>query len=151
MHGPDIIAVSHATGRPPLEVARAFFLLGERLEIDWLEGQLEALAVGTRWQRWAQQSTEDELFAIRRQLCEDVLAEAGELPIDEAVDVFLASREDSVARVQRFMRRLAMEGVSDLSQLTVALRQLRFGVGPGMHSRADRNAAHFGCGIKLSK
>ena len=28
-------------------------------------------------------------------------------------------------RVQRFMRRLAMEGVTDLSQLTVALRQLR--------------------------
>ena len=125
VHGPDIIAVSHATGRPPLEVARAFFLLGERLEIDWLEGQLEALAAGTRWQRWAQQSTEDELFAIRRQLCEDVIAGAGGMPIDEAVEAFLARRAEAVERVQRFMRSLAMEGVSDLSQLTVALRQLR--------------------------
>ena len=125
VHGPDIIAVSHATGRPPLEVARAFFLLGERLEIDWLEGQLEALAAGTRWQRWAQQSTEDELFAIRRQLCEDVIAGAGGMPIDEAVEAFLTRRAEAVERVQRFMRSLAMEGVSDLSQLTVALRQLR--------------------------
>ena len=107
-------------------MARAFFLLGERLEIDWLEGQLEALAVGTRWQRWAQQSTEDELFAIRRQLCEDVLAEAGELPDRRGGRRRSSrSREDSVARVQRFMRSLAMEGVSDLAQLTVALRQLR--------------------------
>jgi glutamate dehydrogenase len=125
VHGPDIIAVSHATGRPPLEVARGFFLLGERLEIDWLEAQLEALPAGTRWQRWAQQSTEDELFAIRRQLCEDVLAEAQGGPIDEALERFLASREDATARVQRFLRALAMEGVTDLSQLTVALRQLR--------------------------
>ena len=63
MHGPDIIAVAHATGRPPLEVARGFFLLGERLEIDWLESQLEAAPAGTRWQRWALQSMEDDLFA----------------------------------------------------------------------------------------
>ena len=55
--------MSHATGRSPLEVARGFFLLGEALELDWLENQLEQLTPGTRWQRWAQQSTEDDLFA----------------------------------------------------------------------------------------
>jgi glutamate dehydrogenase len=125
VHGPDIIAVSHGTGRPPLEVARGFFLLGERLQIDWLEAQLESLPAGTRWQRWAQQSTEDELFAVRRQLCEDVLAEAGEGPIDAAVEAFLEARAEVAERIQRFMRGLAMEGVSDLSQLTVALRQVR--------------------------
>ena len=76
VHGPDIIAVSHATGRGVLEVARGFFLLGERLEIDWLENQLEALPAGTRWQRWAQQSMEDDLFAVRRELCEEAIAMA---------------------------------------------------------------------------
>jgi glutamate dehydrogenase len=106
-------------------VARGFFLLGERLQIDWLEAQLESLPAGTRWQRWAQQSTEDELFAVRRQLCEDVLAEAGEDPIDAAVEAFLEARAEVAERIQRFMRGLAMEGVSDLSQLTVALRQVR--------------------------
>jgi len=125
VHAPDIIAVSHATGRSPLEVARGFFLLGEALEIDWLEHQLEALAVGTRWQRWARQSCEDELFAIRRQLAEKVLEEAGGAPIDEAVTAFLTARADPVGRLERFMRSLAAEGVSDLSQLTVALRQVR--------------------------
>jgi glutamate dehydrogenase len=125
VHGPDIIAVSHATGRPPLEVARGFFLLGERIGIDWLEQQLESLPVSTRWRRWAQQSTEDDLFTVRRQLCERVLEQAGGSPIDEAVESFLASRAEQVARVERFMRGLGMEGVSDLSQVTVALRQIR--------------------------
>ncbi|MEA2556212.1 MAG: glutamate dehydrogenase [Actinomycetota bacterium] len=125
VHGPDIIAVSHATGRSPLEVASGFFLLGEALEIDWLEHQLELLAVGTRWQRWARQSCEDELFAVRRQLAEKVLEEAGGAPIEEAVAGFLQTRAEPVARLQRFMRSLATEGVSDLAQLTVALRQVR--------------------------
>jgi len=125
VHGPDIIAVSYATGRAPLEVARGFFLLGERLEIDWLENQLEALPVATRWQRWAQQSLEDDLFAVRRQLAETVLEEAGGAPIDEAVEMFLTARSEPVARLQRFMRSLAVEGVTDIAQLTVALRQIR--------------------------
>ena len=129
VHGPDIIAVAHATGRSVLEVARGFFLLGERLEIDWLESQLETMSVGTRWQRWAQQSMEDDLFNLRRQLAEVALAECGPLPIDEAVEKFLESRAEPLGRLQRFMRGLAVDGMSDLAQLTVALRQIRALVG----------------------
>ena len=125
VHGPDIIAVAHVTGRSVLEVARGFFLLGERLEIDWLEQRLDEMAVGTRWQRWAKQSMEDDLITVRRQMVEKVLEEAGGMPIDEAVESFLLYRADAFARLQRFMRGLAMEGVTDLAQPTVALRQIR--------------------------
>jgi glutamate dehydrogenase len=129
VHGPDIITVARATGRGILEVARGFFLLGERLEIDWLEQRLVDQPAKTRWQRWAVRSMEDDLFTIRRQIIERVLEEAGGRPIDEAVDVFLEDRAAVYGRLQRFMRSLAMEGVTDLSQLTVALRQLRALVG----------------------
>ena len=125
VHGPDIIAVSVATGRSVLEVARGFFLLGERLELDWLEAQLEQISVASRWQRWAQQSLEDELFAERRLLCESVLREASGAPIDEAVVSYLERHAEAAARLQRFMRGLVVEGVTDLAQLTVALRQIR--------------------------
>ena len=125
VHGPDIISVSRATGRPVLEVARGFFLLGERLEIDWLEQRLDEQPAKTRWQRWAVHSMEDDLYTIRREIIETILEQAGGRPIDEAVDVFLEDKSAAYGRVQRFMRGLAMEGVTDLSQLTVALRQLR--------------------------
>jgi glutamate dehydrogenase len=125
VHGPDIITVAHVTGRTVLEVARAFFLLGERLQIDWLEQQLDDLPAGSRWQRWAQQSMEDDLFTLRRQMAEVVLAHADGRPIDEAVESFLEARADALGRVEKFMRGLAMEGVSDLAQLTVGLRQIR--------------------------
>jgi glutamate dehydrogenase len=125
VHGPDIITVARATGRPVLEVARGFFLLGERLDIDWLEQRLAEQPAKTRWQRWAVQSMEDDLFTIRRQIIENVLELAGGRPIDEAVDAYLGDLRAPFGRLQRFMRSLAMEGVTDLSQLTVALRQLR--------------------------
>ncbi len=125
VHGPDIISLAHDSGRPVLEVARAFFLLGERLQIDWLESRLEEMSMGSRWQRWAQQSIEDDLFSLRRQVAERVIDHAGASPADEAVDSYLLSRADAFSRFQRFMRALATEGVTDLSQLTVALRQVR--------------------------
>ncbi|HZB01349.1 MAG TPA: NAD-glutamate dehydrogenase domain-containing protein [Actinomycetota bacterium] len=129
VHGPDIITVSRATGRPVLEVARGFFLLGDRLAIDWLEQRLGEQPAKTRWQRWAVRSMEDDLFTIRRQIIETILEQAGGRPIDEAVDAFLEDRAAPYGRLHRFMRSLAMEGVTDLSQLTVALRQLRTLVG----------------------
>jgi glutamate dehydrogenase len=125
VHGPDIIAVANGSDRSVLEVARGFFLLGERLEIDWLETQLESMPATSRWQRWAQQSMEDDLFNLRRQLAEAALAECGPLPIDEAIEKFLESRNDSFQRLQRFMRGLAVDGLSDIAPLTVALRQIR--------------------------
>jgi glutamate dehydrogenase len=129
VHGPDIITVARATGRPVFEVARGFFLLGERLDIDWLEKRIAEQPAKTRWQRWALQSLEDDLFTIRRQIIETVLEHAGGRPIDEAVDAFLDDRGEVYGRLQRFMRALMMEGVTDLSQLTVALRQIRSLVG----------------------
>jgi glutamate dehydrogenase len=129
VHAPDIIAVSHATGRSPLEVARGFYLLGEKLDLDWLEQQVETLPATTQWQRWALQSIEDELFAVRRHVAERVLEQAGGAPIDEAVERFLQLREEQVTRLERFQKALAADGVDDLAQLTVALRQVRALVG----------------------
>jgi glutamate dehydrogenase len=129
VHGPDIISIARESVRSVEEVARAFFLLGERLEIDWLEFRLEELPAGSKWQRWAVQSMEDDIFLVRRQLVERAIAESEGEPVDEAIEAFLQRREEAFARLQRFMRGLAMEGVSDLAQLTVALRQVRALVG----------------------
>jgi glutamate dehydrogenase len=125
VHGPDIIEVARSTGRSVLEVARGFFLLGEKLQIDWLEQRLEELPADTRWQRWAQQSMEDDLFNLRRQVVERVLARSGDHGMDEAVESFLLDHGEEYGRLETFIRALAMEGVSDLAQLTVALRQIR--------------------------
>jgi hypothetical protein len=102
VHGPDIIALAHATGWEVMQVARAFFMLGERVGLDWLEHRLESLPVGQHWQRWAAQSMEDDLFLVRRQLVEKVITEAPEIPVDEAVEAFFVRRAEAEERLQRF-------------------------------------------------
>ena len=129
VHGPDVIAVAQELGRPVGDVARAFFLLGEALSIDWLEERLHQLPVGSRWHRWALQAMEDYLLLVRRRLAQQAIGSAGARRVDEAVASYLASRAETAARLQRFMRTLAMEGVTDLAALTVAVRQIRALVG----------------------
>jgi glutamate dehydrogenase len=125
VHGPDIIAVAHATGWEVLEVARAFYVLGERVGLDWLERQLESLPVATHWLRWASQSMEDDLFLVRRQLVEKVIAESPHVTVDEAMRAYFERRVEAEERLQRFIHNLALEGVTDIAQFTVALRQIR--------------------------
>jgi glutamate dehydrogenase len=125
VHGPDIITVAHATGRSVLEAARAFFVVGERVGLDWLETQLESLPVGTQWQRWAARALEDDLYLVRRHLVEKVIVDSGGSDVDAAVASFFARRAEAVARLEAFTRALAVDGVTDLAQFTVALRQLR--------------------------
>ena len=117
--------VAHATAGRCMQVARAFFVVGERVGLDWLEHRLESLPVGTHWQRWAAQSMEDDLFLVRRQLVEKVIAEVPDLIVDEAVAAFFTRRAEAEDRLQRFIRNLSVEGVTDLAQFTVALRQVR--------------------------
>ena len=68
---------------------------------------------------------EDDLFLVRRQLVEKVITEAPEIPVDEAVEAFFVRRAEAEERLQRFIRNLSVEGVTDLAQFTVALRQVR--------------------------
>jgi NAD-specific glutamate dehydrogenase len=68
---------------------------------------------------------EDDLFLVRRQLVEKVIAEVPDLIVDEAVAAFFTRRAEAEDRLQRFIRNLSVEGVTDLAQFTVALRQVR--------------------------
>jgi NAD-specific glutamate dehydrogenase len=62
---------------------------------------------------------------VRRQLAEKVLAVRDNGAIDRAVATFFADQVDVSARLDAFLRDLATEGISDLAQFTVALRQIR--------------------------
>jgi glutamate dehydrogenase len=125
VHGPNVASVAAASGRTIDEVTRAFFLVGDRAYIDWLEGRLGEVGATTRWHRWALQAVEDDLLWLRRQVAERALAHGEGLPVDDAVAGYLEARGDATMRLGRFMRGLALEEASDLAALTVAVRQVR--------------------------
>jgi glutamate dehydrogenase len=124
-HAPDIIAVAQATGRDVVAVARAFFDLGERLGLEWLEQEVLALPATTRVQRWAQQALLDDVLDARRVLAEKALEESPDAEPAAAVDAFLEAREAPRQRLSSVARALRAEGDGDLAGLTLAIRHLR--------------------------
>ena len=130
VHGPNVAEVALATGRSIQDVTRAFFLVGEAVYLDWLGSRLAEVSTTTRWHRWALQALEEDLRLTRRQVAERVLAQGDgrgdePMPVEEALASFLDQREESMTRLGRFMRGIALEEASDLAALTVAVRQVR--------------------------
>jgi glutamate dehydrogenase len=124
-YAPDVIAAARATGCSLAEAAHAFFALGEKLHLDWLEDQLSGIAAETRWQRWALAAVRDELHATRRDLTEQVIVAGRGAPMDEAVERFLAERAMAVARVERLVASLRADGMADTAAAMVGVRQMR--------------------------
>ncbi|MDX6538186.1 MAG: glutamate dehydrogenase, partial [Gaiellales bacterium] len=124
-YAPDVIAAARATGCSLTEAADAFFALGERLNLDWLEDQIGTIVAETRWQRWALAAVRDELHATRRELTEQVIVAGRGAPMDEAVERFLAERAVALARVQRLIASLRADGMADTAAAMVGVRQVR--------------------------
>ncbi len=129
VHAPDVIAVAHEHAVGVSEVARAFLRVGEELSIDSLERRLDDVAARSRWERWALNAIEDDLYLVRRDAVERALATAADHDVQAAVDGYLAARRGPIERSRRLVRQLAGQGKDDLAVLTVAVRQIRAALG----------------------
>ena len=125
VQAPGLIAVARAGGHPVELVAEASFLLGERLRLNWLAGELDGLPVDTRTRRWAVRALHDDLLEARCQLVARALALAGDVGADAAVEALMREIGPQRARLDRFLRSLALERAGGLPALTLAVRQLR--------------------------
>ncbi len=126
VHAPDLVAVAAVTGRDVLDVARVAFALGDALELEWLEREIDALPAQTRLQRWALQAVRDDVLDARRVLTLHALQEAPGAAPEDAVAAFLERRAEMGRRLRAFARALSVdEGPTDLAGITLAVRHLR--------------------------
>lgn len=124
IHAADIIDVATANGRPIEDVGRLFFRTGSVFHIDWLERQLEDMSADTRWQRWAIIGLERELMTLRRLIVERMLVASTDSDTGAAFAAFVSESEEDIARMNRLMKALRRDGVSDSAAIVVAIRQL---------------------------
>ncbi len=122
---PDVIAAAAHSRRSVQDVARTFHLLGQRLRLDWLRGQLDAFAPTTRTQRWALHAVRDDAWASWSALVREALGESHGASVDDAVEAFVERRAVKVRRLGAVMRSLTVDGASDLPALMLAVRHLR--------------------------
>jgi glutamate dehydrogenase len=110
---------------PVVDVAQAYFALGEALHSRWLMDSVEKLPVDGRWHAQARGVLRDELQAQQRALVGIVLASAGKGESPEALVRQWLGRDDAGLRYTlamfQDMRNLRS---MDFATLSVAVRRL---------------------------
>ncbi len=125
INAPQIIAVAQSTGRTVQEIAVAFFQLSSALRLHWIEQQVDGLSVISRTERWALQAVREDLRESRRELVKLAIDESPDADVEPAVNTFLDKRAQSQQRIERFMHLLTIDGTGDITELALAVRQLR--------------------------
>ncbi|MBN1238245.1 MAG: NAD-glutamate dehydrogenase [Gammaproteobacteria bacterium] len=120
----EIVKLANDRGIDPSDVARAHFELGAKLRLDWIRDRIEALDVDNYWQALARGQLLETLTREHRDVLSSIVAGAGGGDLKAAVDTWLATTSDGIARVQNVIDDMRGTGVADFATLSVALREV---------------------------
>ncbi len=121
----DIVETAQAAGVDVLYAARAYFALGERLNLDWIREQIESLAIDGHWQAVARGTLRDNLYALQRSLSSKVLARGNSKNPSAAIDGWLARRKEQLEFIRRTVTDMRTSVAADFPTLSVALQAVR--------------------------
>jgi glutamate dehydrogenase len=122
----DIVEVAQTTQAAPDRVARIYFMLGEKLGVDWLRDQVERLSVTGRWQAMARNSMRENLYFLQGQLTRQVIECAGKRrQAESALDTWSGAREERLTHVGGIIGELRSIGTLDFPTLSVAIQEVR--------------------------
>lgn len=127
VHATAMLAVAAETERTLADTAEAFFLVGERFRIDWLEERLGALEVDDRYERLALRAMREDVRSLRRVAAAGILSEGG--PVAEALEGYMGERRLALDRFEQLIESERDVSEPTLAEITVLLRQLRSAVG----------------------
>ena len=122
---PDVVSVAVNTALPVKTVGEIYFLLGERLDLDWLRGAARTGADGGHWDRLAMKALIASLYDAQRRGTVAVIAsmKKGEPP-DDALARWWAAQEKGILRYERLIRDLKSSDTRNLATLVVALQSI---------------------------
>jgi glutamate dehydrogenase len=122
----DIVEVSLRTGEEPVSVARLYFTISERYEVDRFLGRITALPRGDRWSSLARAALRSDLYGALASLTSRVVratSEGGE-PTDR-VTTWEERYAEGLGRARATLAEIGAQESFDLATLSVALRVIR--------------------------
>ena len=129
--GLDIVRMARAGDAAVDRVARTYFAIGDRFDIDWLRDAAATVPEDSLWSRLAVTAIVDDLYSHQRDLTARVLAAAngsgGGTP--EMIASWIERRGPALAQTDSLLADLRKAGSVDLAMLAVANRQLRSLIG----------------------
>jgi len=121
----DIVEVSQAQNTDVEVAARTYFLLGERLSLDWIRDRIEELAIDGHWQAVARGTLRDNLYSLQRNLTARVLGGRKTKDPARALESWLATRLLHIDYILRTVSDMRGSGAVDFATLSVALQAVR--------------------------
>jgi glutamate dehydrogenase len=121
----DILETAATTGKDPAEVAKVYFVISCRFQIDALLSRISKLPRNDRWQTLARMALRYDLYAALAGLTAEVLQStpSGATPEDR-VSEWEQVNAASIARAGNAMGDVS-DTPADLAALSVLLRQIR--------------------------
>jgi glutamate dehydrogenase len=115
----DIIELGRRFDVPVSVAADAYWALFDELELTWLWDGVGALPRSDRWQTQARSALRDDLLTLLADLAGSVLASGG------SAKKWAAANQRPVGRAVQMLNEIRRADSFDLTNLSVALRQLR--------------------------
>lgn len=120
-----IIEAAHSMSEPVERVAKMYFGLSERLELDWFATQITGLHIENNWQAMARESYRDDLewqqraltVAAMRHLCEKGDVEA-------CINRWMEQQKTLVERWREMLTELQKSESQEFAMYSVAIREL---------------------------
>ena len=116
----DVIELAERVGVSAQDACASYWGLFDRLELMWLWDGIGALPRSDRWQTQARGSLRDDLLSALAELTENVLASP-----ERTVDRWWGANQRSVQRAMAQLTEIRRADAFDITNLSVALRQLR--------------------------
>ncbi|PVY79298.1 glutamate dehydrogenase [Tamilnaduibacter salinus] len=121
-----IIEAHESTGIPLKEVAHLYYLLGEKLELNWFAGAVADLQPNSHWEALARESFREDLDWQQRALTTGVLQLAQSSGVDPiaAVDEWMTGHQALINRWHSMLTELRGTREPEYAMFSVALREL---------------------------
>jgi glutamate dehydrogenase len=116
----DVIELADRVGVSPRTACSTYWEVFDRLDLMWLWDAVGTLPRSDRWQTQARGALRDDLMSTLAELAASVLNGGG-----GTVDPWIAANERAVQRVNALLTQVRRADSFDVTNLSVALRQLR--------------------------
>lgn len=124
----DIIEASRKNELDLISVARAYFLLGNRLELNWLRESMNSYVVETQWDELARAGFRDDLDRVQRKLTVKILTtklkEIKDKDIDSKIDTWISRHPFFIERWQKLLADIKSTDLIGFVTYSVVLREL---------------------------
>ncbi len=122
----DVVEVAHVTGADAEDVARLYFALSERYEVDRMLNRITRLPRDDRWSALARAALRSDLYGALTGMTRRVLESTRGMsePL-ERIEAWEAQQAEGLARARATLDEIGNLEEFDLATLSVALRTIR--------------------------